>query len=571
MTTVRPDQPDIDTLPGLPIPKSVPPQLELGRSGLRRASGYVEEEFLPQLRGRKAVQVYREMADNDSIVGALVFAIERLLRQLEWRVEPASSSADDKSNAEFVEQCMEDMSNSWGDMISEICSMVTYGWAYHEVVYKKRVGPWEANSKHRSKYTDGRLGWRKIALRSQETLLRWEFDETGGIQAMVQCSPPNYAMVVLPINKCLLFRTTTSKNNPEGYSLLRRAYQSWYYKKRIQEIEAVGIERDLAGMPVGKVPAEYLAALPGSKEAKMVDAYRKMVKSVRRDEQEGLILPLAYDPDTKLPIYDFELLTSGGTRQFDTEAVIGRYSQGILMQCLADFILVGHEDNGGSYALHTDKTGMFRTAINSLAQSIADVFNRHAIPKLFSLNGIKPAELPQLVPNDVDPPALDQLGAFMTSMAGVGMQWFPDPELEKFVRDAARLPKMDPKVEKILETEQRQAQIIALTQQRLQVIQLEQQAEQGEMANTQQRMELEQMQAAPPDGGDPGDPDGKQAQAQAGEATNQAKYGTQSAKVKVDQEKQKLANLKKPAPKSPPNKPIRKSLSGFGVDHRPAA
>lgn len=562
--------PDLDSFPGLPIPKNVSPELELGRSGLRRVSGYIEEEFLPQLRGRKAVQVYREMSDNDSIVRSLVFAVERLLRQLEWRVEPASSSSEDKQNAEFVEQCMDDMSHSWGEMISEICSMVTYGWAMHEIVYKKRVGPWENNSKHKSKYTDGRLGWRKIALRSQETLLRWEFDDTGGIQAMVQCAPPHYEMVVLPIDKCLLFRTTTAKNNPEGYSLLRGAYQSWYYKKRIQEIEAIGIERDLAGMPVGKVPAEYLNALPGTPEGKMVDAFRKMVKSVRRDEQEGLILPLAYDPDTKLPIYDFELLTSGGTRQFDTEAVIGRYSQGILMQCLADFILVGHEDNGGSYALHTDKTGMFRTAINSLAMSIADVFNRHAIPKLFALNGIKPSELPQLIPNDVDPPALDQLGAFMTSMAGVGMQFFPDPELEKFVRDAARLPKMDPKVEKILETEQRQAQIIALTQQRLQVIQLEQQAEQGELANQQAAQDL----ATPSDGGDPGDPDGKQAGAQAGEKTKQEQFGTQASKVKVDQEKQKLANLKKPKPSAkasssrPPNKPIRKSMSAFGVDHQ---
>jgi hypothetical protein len=42
----------------------------------------------------------------------------------------------------------------------------------------------------------------------------------------------------------------------------------------------------------------------------------------------------------------------------------------------------------------------------------------------------------------VDPPALDQLAAFISSTAGAGMQWFPDPELEKYIREIARLPEM---------------------------------------------------------------------------------------------------------------------------------
>jgi hypothetical protein len=70
----------IDTpLPGDEIPE-YPAFSEAGLTGLRRAAGYVDEEFLPQLRGRKAVQVFREMADNEPVVGALLFAIDRLLR-----------------------------------------------------------------------------------------------------------------------------------------------------------------------------------------------------------------------------------------------------------------------------------------------------------------------------------------------------------------------------------------------------------------------------------------------------------------------------------------------------------
>ena len=493
MTVIYPERGDVLESVGDVVPKDYSPNMELGASGLKRTAGYVDEEFLPQLRGRKAIGVYREMSDNDPIVGALLFALDRLLRQVDWRVEPASDSSADKQAAEFIEQCMEDMSHTWDDLISEILTMLTYGWSWHEIVYKRRVGPWEKDPTKRSKFTDGKIGWRKIPIRSQDTLQRWIFDETGGVQGMVQMAPPFYKNVVLPINKSLLFRPTLHKGNPEGRSILRNAYRPWYMKKRLEEIEAIGVERDLAGMPVGKVPADYLTAKPGTEQAKMVDAFRKMVKSVRRDEQEGIVLPAAFDQDTKQPLFDFQLLSSGGSRQFDTSGIIQRYEQRILMTVLADFILVGHQSTG-SYALHTDKTGMFRTAINSFAQAIADVFNRHAIPRLFALNAWKPDQLPRLKPNDVDPPDLTQLGAFMGQMAQAGVVWFPDVELEKFVRKAARLPELSEQSEAELELESRQADIMRIAQQRMEMLNLQVQAQQGQVQMQQGQLGLAQQQ-----------------------------------------------------------------------------
>ena len=445
MADIRLPQGDISTWDednaGDEIPVRTGPMEELGVTGLKRVSGYIDEEFLPALRGRKAVRVYREMAANDSMVGALLFSIDKLIREVEWKVLPPEGGKEGEEAQEFLESCMEDMSHSWDDLIGEILSMLAFGWSWHEIVYKKRIGPWEKDPKKRSKYTDGRIGWRKIPIRAQETLMRWSFDETGGIRAMVQMAPPRYATTVLPIEKSILFRTSIAKGNPEGLSLLRSSYRSWYFKKRLEEFEAIGVERDLAGMPVGRVPADYLTAAKGTPQAKTVDAFKKMVRGVRRDENEGLVLPTQYDPDTKQPLFDFELMSSGGTRQFDTNAIISRYEQRILMSVLADFILVGHEDTG-SYSLHTDKTGIFRAALNAITKTIADTLNRYAVPRLFAVNGWKLDELPRFEPTNVDPPALDQLAAFISSTAGAGMQWFPDPELEKYIREIARLPEM---------------------------------------------------------------------------------------------------------------------------------
>lgn len=459
------------------------PFTEIGSTGLKRASGYIDEEFLPQLRGRKAVQVFKEMSENDPLVGSLLFAIDRLLRNVEWTVKPGGKTAEDQRAAEFVEQCMSDMDVPWSDFISEVLSMLVYGWSWHEVVYKKREGMWNRDPRKRSRFNDGLIGWRKMPIRAQETLLRWVFDESGDTRAMVQLAPPFYKTTVLPIERSVLFRFKQYKGSPEGLSMLRNAYRPWYMKKRLEEFEAVGIERDLAGLPVVKVPAEMLRAKPGTEQAQAVEAFKKMVKSVRRDEQEGVVFPMAYDQDTKQPLYSFELLGGGGGRAFNTDAIIKRYEERVLMTVLADFILVGHQSNG-SYSLHTDKTGIFRTSLNSIANNIADVLNRYALPRLFMVNGWKPDHLPEIKPTDVDSPDIAQLGQFMQAMAGTGVSWFPDGELENFIREAARLPQLDKdqvELRRQLQLRNEAAQMAQATTQAVQGEQTEQMAEQGQL------------------------------------------------------------------------------------------
>jgi hypothetical protein len=481
------------------VPKNVGPLQELGVTGVKRVAGYIDEEFLPALRGRKAVKVYREMSTNDSMVGSLLFAIDKLIREVEWNVLPPENGKDAEAAKEFLESCMDDMSHSWDDFIGEVLSMLTYGWSWHEIVFKKRVGPWEKDPSKRSKHTDGKFGIRKMPIRSQETMLRWSFDESGGIKSMVQMAPPVYQTTVIPIEKSLLFRTSIAKGNPEGVSLLRTAYRSWYFKKRLEEFEAIGVERDLAGMPVAKVPAEFMKAQPGTDQAKTVEAFRKMVRGVRRDENEGLVLPVQYDRDTKQPLFDFELMSSSGSRQFDTNSIIQRYEQRILMSVLADFILVGHQQVG-SYSLHTDKTGIFRAALNAIVKSIADTLNRHLVPKLFAVNGWKLDELPKFEPTDIDPPDLNQLAGFISATAGAGMQWFPDPELEKFVRDIARLPEMTPESEEFKRQMLVQEQAMQFADSQMGLIGLQQRAEmaaQGyspEQADQVQNMPTPEMQ-----------------------------------------------------------------------------
>ena len=138
----------------------------LGVSGDNTHNGQIRaDEFLPELRGKKAVRKYREMRDNDSTVGAVMYSVEQILRDVDLHVTPANDSDAAKVEKEFVESVLDDMDHTLDDHISDALSYLSYGFGWFEVIYKRRVGPTERSPKKHSKYTDGRIGVRKIAAR----------------------------------------------------------------------------------------------------------------------------------------------------------------------------------------------------------------------------------------------------------------------------------------------------------------------------------------------------------------------------------------------------------------------
>lgn len=406
---------------------------EIGRIGQRRYGGVIYEEFLPELRGKRGIEVYREMSENDDVVGAILFAIEMLIKQTNWNVQPGGASAKDREAAEFVESCMNDMQDTWIDTISEIISFITYGWSFHEIVYKRRMGS-SKNPQTKSKYNDGLIGWRKLPIRGQETLYQWEYDNEDNLLGMTQMPPPSFGTYTIPIDKALLFRTKSRKNNPEGRSILRNSYRSWYFKKRIQEIEGIGIERDLAGLPVMYLPRDYDDVWDDTNSVSIAKRrpFESMVQNIRRDEMEGVVLPEGFK---------LELLSSGGTRQFDTNAIINRYDTRIAMTVLADFIFLGHQQNG-SWALSSDKTEMFAMAIGAFLDIICETFNSQGIPSLIDINGQRFADItdyPKMTHGDIEDADIEKVSAFIKDMTGIGVL-VPDDGLEDYIRQIGHLP-----------------------------------------------------------------------------------------------------------------------------------
>jgi len=427
-------------------PKKATATRELGASGSYGMNDQLRpDEFLPKLRGLNATRTFREMKDNDPVIGAILMAFEMLLRAAEFRVEAAGDSPEAKDAQIFVEQCFADMEGTVDDFLAEVLTFLPFGFSVFEVVYKVRGGRNTSDTTRYSQFDDGRYGIQKLSPRAQWTIDRFLTDANGTITGVRQTALTlKMGSVEIPIEKLLHFRTSTINNDPSGRSILRNAFTSYHYASHIQMIEAIAVEREMNGIPVGRIPSEYLADGATAPQQAFANAFKKILRDVKFNDQGFVLLPSdVYENDdgskTSIPMVQFDLVTAKGTRAIPTGEVILRHQQNIARSVLADFLMLGSGDKG-SFALSKSKTDLFLAAASGYTEAISSVLNRQLLSRLWELNGFDPLLMPSISFGDIAPVDLAELGAFVRDIAGAGMPLFPDNDTENTIRRAAGFP-----------------------------------------------------------------------------------------------------------------------------------
>ena len=403
---------------------------ETGYSGLRQWAGDIAEEWLPQLRGRRGVLSYKTMLGTDATVSAVMTGAKMAVKQVSWFIEPGGSEPIDSEVAEFTENAIfEDLDQSWQEKLNEILTIMDYGWAWFEEVYKKR--------------DDGKIAWKKWGFRPQETLSSWEFDASNELVGMnQQVTVPASKSVLIPLTKSLHFTLNATKGNPEGVSLLRGAYMAWYNKHKLEIIELIGIERNLAGLPDIKIPAENFE----KKNTAVLNKYVDIAKKVHRNEDAYILTPSDPWPGSQVPMYSVGLvggqqLTTRGTG-LPTIQPIARYQAEIARCFLADFMLLP-AGGPGSYALSSNKSSFFVMFIETLCDAICDIVNKQAIPRLIEANTFgEVTEMPKLVHGNVSRTDIADLGRLLSNLYKAGAEIFPNDQVLNEVLDNAGLPRV---------------------------------------------------------------------------------------------------------------------------------
>jgi hypothetical protein len=391
------------------------PFKESGYPGLRMYHGYVSEDFIQDLRGKRGIEVYEQMRKNDAVVGSMLRASYQLIHNAGIFVDPSAKNPDDPQSqlaADIVRTSLFDMKNTWADILSEILTMLPFGWAYCAVWLKKREG-YKRDPYKSSRQDDGKYGWSNMSIRAHNSLESWETDPNGRLSGMVQSGPPTWKPIRIPLDNAAHFRTDTYKENPEGESVLRNAWLAWKMKTELEEVEAIGLSRELTGLPTLTVPEGIdIWNSNDSNASTALTAAKDIVQLAKADKYGGFVLPFGWE---------LKVLTTPGQRAHNSDTVISRWDQRIAVTMLADMLLIGHE-RVGSYALVNQKSRLFSSALESYAARISGVFNKDLIPRLMSINGIPQEYWPTIRFGQVDTPDLKELAEMVNAIGNTDIK-----------------------------------------------------------------------------------------------------------------------------------------------------
>jgi hypothetical protein len=420
----------------------VPSRLKLGEYGsvgLRQINGHILEESRKELRFPESLKTFRKMG-NDATIASALSLFEMMIERVNWDVDIGETPSPEMvAKGQFLKECLNDMEHSWRDFIREVTSIMTYGFSVHEKVFRKR------RHSFGSKYNDNKIGIRKLPIRAQDTLSEWMFSEDGrdllGVKqdlSMIENGLRYLTLgrrdIIIPRNKFLLFRTGVKRDNPEGKSPLVACYYSWKYRTLLEEQESVGVARELTGLPLLKIPPRYMSADASDSERQIYDYYKQVIRNIQNNEQGGLIIPQAFDPESRQPLFEFSLMSVEGSKMYDTDGLVRRWDAKILTSLLADILRMG-QDSVGSYALASEKSSIMRLACESRLREIQDVLNNDLVKQLFAINGYAPdEELPSLKYVDFDAISMDEFSKAIQRMFSVGAVEFDRPVANRIRR-----------------------------------------------------------------------------------------------------------------------------------------
>lgn len=365
---------------------------ETGVSGMRMFGGIPADELKSELNFPTNLKTYKQMLLHPA-VNASISLYKSMLTKATFRfVPPKNPTAKEKKQTQLIEQMFADMDIPLSDVIASSLTSLDYGFAPLEKVFRLRT------TEDGSMYNDGLIGIKKLALRHQESITNFVFDDDGNEvlgmkQNLAYVNDPfgrysnrTKSIIVLPREKFLLFTVGQNKTTPYGTSPLRNVYLPWKYLQAIEELEASGVAKDLQGVPLLTLPAAYMSSEASPEQQAALLNFKNILRNLQQNSQAGVMLPSDVDPETKQKLFDLELMSTVGQKSFDTTKIKEYYRTMIFIGLAADILLMGNTATG-SFALGAIKNSLTGTTVESYLKGIIQVFNEDLIKHIYTLNG----------------------------------------------------------------------------------------------------------------------------------------------------------------------------------------
>lgn len=387
-----------------------------------------------ELSQSQRLRTYQLMMNDDAVATCFIARTMAVAKaQARGSFQYNINSPESVKLKEFFEYNMKNLNGQSPLTIGMAAShMIRDGWSPFEMVFEAGEDRWQGLWKLKKlayihpMTLDNLKPWEVAAGGDSILELRQKSDAFIGSNGF---SLANFAGVAgvkkIKYNRVCYSSYAATNTQPVGNSLFDAAYIPWKEKQLLQDLTLVGVQKDLAGMPVLGAPSDLLSKAaedPNSTEAQMVEQLKNNLANLHAGDQAFSIIPTDTHNENGSGQKQFELKflgIEGGSKAFDVVELVEQRKRSIFSVFSCQNMISG-ENGGGSYNLLEGQTSIQAHAVELDNMVIDDMINRQVLRKLLLLNGNKPtneSDIPVWKSGDVQELSMDEYGKYVNRVA----------------------------------------------------------------------------------------------------------------------------------------------------------
>lgn len=417
-------------------PTTVSPFSERGVGGFVVTRGQLHSgEQKGELQGPRRWTNASDILANVSIVAASVRFYFQLTSRPLWKIEPANDTDEAKRVAEFVESVMHGTRESWSRIVRRSTMYRFHGFGIHEWVAKRRT-------------EDGRIGIDSLNQRPCHTITGWDVDSDFKVRGVIQTPPQFGSDIYLPRSKLVYLVDDTLTDSPEGSGWWRHLVDPNNRLKRYLQLEGIGFERDLSGIPVGKAPIGLLedmvrrGEMTEARKTELLNGLTQFISMRSKQSDTGIVVesaPYVVTSDqgeqaSNVLQWGIDLLTGEQTSMDKMGLAIDRIVWDMALIMGTQALLVGRE-GAGSLALSKSANQQLYSSVNATLGDMCEAYDRDLIGTICMLNGIRDELKPYCKTEDASFKDVELVTRSLADMAQAGAIMMPDDPAINDVRD----------------------------------------------------------------------------------------------------------------------------------------